>query len=247
MRVRKIKPGGQNTVRQLLIIAAAVALVLLVRLWLKQPRAARLRWALYTTVAAVVALVAFGKLHWLAAIGAAVASALPVVLKKLFLLFRYFPLLSGFISRAGYGKSGNARFESAWLRLEVNPALGTLDGEVLQGEFKGRRLSSMRMAELEQLRETLHGRDMKSEMLLKSYIVLRRRTRDAHSGNAGTRADGTMTSDEALSILGLKPGATHEHVITAHKRLMQKIHPDRGGSSYLAAKINQAKDVLLKQ
>ncbi len=233
--------------RQLLIVAAIVALVLLARAWLKRPAPTRLRWILYITAAGVVVLAMLGKLHWLAALGAAIAGALPVILKKLFLLFRYFPLLGGLISRTGYGKSGNARFETAWLRLEVNPALGTLDGEVLQGEFKGRRLSSMRLAELEKLREALRGQDMKSTMLLQSYIALRSRTRGARADDADVRTDNVMTRDEALNVLGLETGAAREDVILAHKRLMQKMHPDRGGSSYLAAKINQAKDVLLKQ
>lgn len=59
------------------------------------------------------------------------------------------------------------------------------------------------------------------------------------------RGKKTMAQDEAMEILGLKPGYSKEDVISAHRRMMQKVHPDRGGSDYLAAKINKAKDTLL--
>lgn len=72
------------------------------------------------------------------------------------------------------------------------------------------------------------------------------RARQQQQGGDGPpRAKGGLSKEEALSILGLKDGATRQDVIDAHRRLMQKVHPDRGGSDYMAAQINKAKDTLL--
>jgi hypothetical protein len=73
------------------------------------------------------------------------------------------------------------------------------------------------------------------------------------AGDAGGSRDappgrrGSMSRSEALKVLGLEEGATEEQIRAAHRRLIVQIHPDKGGTSYLAAKINEAKDVLLRR
>lgn len=99
----------------------------------------------------------------------------------------------------------------------------------------------------------------KLPMLLKFMPVIRRMTGQdqSHSGAQcnGTNGDssrqsaasyGGMGLDEACDTLGVAPTASREDIIAAHRRLIQKLHPDRGGNDYLAAKINEAKSVLLK-
>ena len=83
--------------------------------------------------------------------------------------------------------------------------------------------------------------------VLTMHAIWQRFSGHRQSGPSGSQRPGTesMSVEEALEVLGLQPGASKEEIVAAHKRLMQKIHPDKGGSGYLARRINQAKDVLL--
>jgi predicted lipid-binding transport protein (Tim44 family) len=83
-----------------------------------------------------------------------------------------------------------------------------------------------------------------------THFYKQTQTNQASGNGAGQQGkaqtnNSTMSQEEALDILGLKPGATREDIISAHKRMMQKVHPDRGGSDYLAAQLNKAKKTLL--
>jgi DnaJ-domain-containing protein 1 len=127
---------------------------------------------------------------------------------------------------------------------------GTMTGEVLDGRFRGRQLDQLNLQELRSLLEECEQNDAQSAAVLQAYLE-RTHSREygaSHAGAGATseRAGGSpMTRTEAYEILGLSPGAGAQEIIDAHRRLMQKLHPDRGGSTYLAAKLNQAKDLLL--
>jgi hypothetical protein len=128
---------------------------------------------------------------------------------------------------------------------------GDLDGVVRDGRFRGRRLGELSDIELGELLAECRLDDDESARLLEAYLDRARPDWRAWSGAAGA-TDGVsptpstaMTREEAYRILGLSPGADEKAIRDAHRRLMVKLHPDQGGSDYLAAKINQAKDLLL--
>ncbi len=123
---------------------------------------------------------------------------------------------------------------------------GVMNGEVLEGRFKGQQLSDIDVNGLLELLNECRAQDVQSATILETYLDRTHGDQWRYeSGNGRSPASSTMTPDEAYEVLGLPAGASEEEVVEAHRRLMQKLHPDRGGSTYLAAKLNQAKDTLL--
>jgi hypothetical protein len=139
---------------------------------------------------------------------------------------------------------------TAALEMELDHETGRLEGLVLAGRSEGRVLGTMDEAELVALYRELGG-DFESRQLLEAYLDSRfpvwRQNAKADNGNGlgGAPGSGAMTKEEAYKVLGLETGAAAADVRKAHRRLMQRLHPDLGGSSFLAARINEAKDVLL--
>ena len=135
--------------------------------------------------------------------------------------------------------------------MTIDHDSGQLAGDVLKGAFRGRALESLSPDDLLALLTECRGNDPESARLLEAYLDRRlgddwRETDGTAGGPHGAAApEAPMTASQALEILGLERGATRETIVSAHRRLIQKLHPDRGGSSYLAAQINRAKDVLL--
>ena len=140
------------------------------------------------------------------------------------------------------------------LSMQLDHATGELEGEVLRGPFAGRSLDSLGLRELLDLLADFQREDPRSVALLETYLDRRQPDWRAHvdgeqaqGGAQAAATDGIMDESTACSILGLAPGASTDDIKAAHRRLMTKLHPDHGGSSYLAAQLNQAKDFLLSR
>jgi hypothetical protein len=156
---------------------------------------------------------------------------------------------AGFSQRTRKTEGQTSRVRSAWLDMELDHDSGTMRGSVINGPHAGTDLDRLDMTTL----TTLVGEvDEESRALLLAYLDRRDPgwRENAESDTAApprSRSSGKMTKEEAYQILGLQPGASEEEISRAHRTLMKKLHPDQGGSTYLAARINEAKDVLLRR
>jgi len=184
--------------------------------------------------------------------------ALPALLPWI-LRFRRAATTAKNFSRAWPGTSGGptgqaSQVTSRFLDMTLDHDSGNLDGYVVDGDHAGTRLADLSTIELLALLHVYRQQDTESAQLLEAYLDRDREGWRDTDGGAGQGSDhqqssangsGTMTHDEAYAILGLAPGADDATIREAYRRLISNAHPDHGGSDYLAAKINQAKDVLL--
>jgi hypothetical protein len=192
-------------------------------------------------ILALAALLISGRLAMLLA---PIALALP-------LLGRLRSLLGGLRGPAA-GRSSD--IATAFLRMSLDHDTGAMTGTVLRGRFSGMRLDELAPADLLALLRECRAEDEEGARLLEAYLDRAHPDwRDELAGErSGPGAGRTprpsgpdVTIDEAWAILGLAPGADAEAIKAAHHRLMKQLHPDHGGSDYLAGKINRARDVLL--
>ena len=133
--------------------------------------------------------------------------------------------------------------------MELDHDSGDMRCTVLKGAHAGRRLDQIGRDELVALYRDVSSGDLETARLLEAYLDRTYGTDWRAEGQAEQptqeRATSGMSRAEALKVLGLQEGASEEDVRAAHRRLMLQNHPDRGGTDYIAAKINEAKDVLL--
>lgn len=171
------------------------------------------------------------------------------------LMFRGGLLWKRLKAATGPSPGQTSEISTRFLKMTLDHDSGLMSGEVLEGQFVGRRLDQLSFAELLDLLGECQAGDAQSASVLEAYLD-RTQPEDWReaagaeagadgAGNAAGDSRGFMTKEEAYAVLGLKEGAGKDEVREAHRRLMQKIHPDHGGSNYLAAKINQAKSLLL--
>ena len=238
--------------RLLALLGLAVGLFFFFHWLFRQPP--RVRWQLLAVLLALglLVLVLMGRAHWLAAVFAAL---LPFV-RGLLTLLGHIPLLKRVLAGVDALKSKSepssgqtSTVLSKYIRMTLNHDSGDINGEVLAGQFMGRTLDQLKLDDLLQLLRDCQDDD-ESVALLQAYLD--REHADTWQQQAGAQgqqraasAPGEMSREEALQILGLSSNASEAEIIETHRHLMQKLHPDRGGTSYLAATVNLAKDTLL--
>ena len=158
------------------------------------------------------------------------------------------------IHKAARGPTGGGRsnVRTDYLDMELDHDSGEMFGTVRTGEFAGRTLNALTLDDLLALLAECHGPDPQSAAVLAAYLDRAYPDWRERAGEAGRRAgqgapppSGGMTVEEARQVLGVGEDAGDDEIKAAHRQLIKQFHPDQGGSSYLAAKINEAKDILL--
>lgn len=160
-------------------------------------------------------------------------------------------------SARGPDPGRSSTVDTQFLRMTLDHDTGVMSGVVRAGSYEGARLEDLSLEDLVALWHEVRAGDAQSAAVLEAYLDKLhgedwRETAQgadaggsAGGGNGAARGGGAMSREEALEILGLQPGADADAVRSAYRSLMQKLHPDHGGTNYLASKLNEAKRVLI--
>jgi DnaJ domain len=157
---------------------------------------------------------------------------------------------AGFFQRTQKSDGQTSRVRSAFIEMELDHDSGAMRGRILAGRHEGASLDALDQPTLTGFLPEI---DEESRALLMAYLDRRFPTWRDHmegdpaAGPSRAWSSGKMTEEEAYQILGVQPGASPDDISRAHRTLMKKLHPDQGGSTYLAARVNEAKDVLLRR
>ena len=178
-----------------------------------------------------------------------VGVAIPLAVFGLGLL-GWVPFGSAGLSQRTHKSAGQtSRVRSAFVEMELDHDSGAMRGRIIAGSHQGASLEALDVNTLVGLLDEM---DEESRALLVAYLDRRdagwSKYAQAHAA-AGRAASGSgkMTEEEAYQILGVQPGASTDEITRAHRTLMKKLHPDQGGSTYLAARVNEAKEILFRR
>lgn len=238
-----------------LIIAIIVSLRWFVQAAVPEVKKNLKRVLVFGTCLVLAALIISGRLSWLLPV---VGGLIAILARSLPYLLRFAPLLQRLWlqyrnSRPRSEADNISTVETDFVRMKLDHDLGEISGEVLKGRFAGRNFNELNLEDLLQLCDEVRGVDPDALTLIESYLdrIYPNDWRNTQSSNNHKNQSGDgpvqddMSQNEALEILGLNSDSSPSEIIEAHRRLIQKIHPDRGGSDYLASKINRARDILL--
>lgn len=234
----------------ILAIALIVGLYLVARWWVQatpQQLVRALRWTGVVLGVLLLAVIAIsGRWSWLPA-----------------LIFPVLPWLSRFRAlntmrknARGPRRGQTSEVSTRFLRMVLDHDSGEMTGEVIDGRFSGQRLETLGLGELIELWRECATEDEQSRIVLENFLDRghpdwrsvagagpREETGRGRADSPWTQAG--MSADEAREILGVEANATPDEIESAYRRVMKSAHPDHGGSDWMAAKVNQAKDVLL--
>ena len=194
------------------------------------------------TVVLLSVLVLTGRLNWLIA---AIGALLPLLPRLARFFIGVWPTILPYFKR--YQQNRQSTMTTQFIHLKIDLLSGEFQGEVLKGSFEGQKLQEMSLEQIMLLLDQCKQEDAESAALLMAYLDRQHTgwSKGESESYGENMSDSIMSDKQARDILGITETASEKDIIKAHKRLMQKMHPDRGGSDYLAQQINKARDTLL--
>lgn len=220
--------------------------ILIWRRWKKLPTdRARKKFVFQAVVIGLLIIILLlaisGRIH---PFGALFALLIPVLKVGQNLLIRWLPTLAR-IYGANYAKPRTLK--TSILEVSINFADGQISGSVLDGPHAGEKLHSLNQAQLNEVLAYCKKNDAKSAYLMHMYLA-KRFQENAQSESSSRRASNSdMSLDEAAEILGISAAADKEEINQAHRRLIGRVHPDKGGNDYLASLLNRARDLMIEK
>ena len=234
-------------IKLLLALLAFILLIVCINKYKSLPshkkRQVLLQWMLIAAATVLIIAVVTGRMHW---IGALLAAALGFAKFGLTTVMRALPFLNFMRKQSVFA---NPVFKTPYIEVQINLQSGQVSGIIVAGPHEGTSIADLTDENLTELEKFYKDKDTRSYYLIRA---IRHRSRPENQQSSNKQQEGSHFNahqpnlEEALQILGLPANPTKEDVIKAHRSLMQKLHPDRGGNDYLASQINNAKEIILK-